>query len=77
MGKKEWTDEDVQAAIADAVRIVTEDRDKAAYLALHERFKDSGEPGKNPSGAPPPKDPADPAEPHKTKSLWWGDAGDE
>lgn len=76
MGKKEWTDEDVQTAISEAVRIVSEDRDKATYAALHERFGGSGEPPKESGGAPPAKEPADPAEPKKGKSLWWGDVED-
>jgi hypothetical protein len=73
---KEWTDEEVQAEIREAVRIVHEDRERATYQQLHERFgqkpSPSGDPkdGKNP---PPPKDGGDQPPTQKRKSLWWGE----
>ena len=82
---RKWTDEEVQAEIKAAVAIVTQDREKAQYLALHERYGSKDDPGKDPAKdgptPPPAKDGDPPPEPtEKKKSLWWGDAlgdGDE
>jgi len=73
--KREWTDEEVQAEIAAAVKIVAEDKERAQYLALHERFgakpDDSNQdPGKTP---PPAKDDPKPDDKPKKRSLWWGE----
>lgn len=79
---RKWTDEEVQAEIRAAVAIVTEDRERAQYAALHERFgKDPAkdDPAKDPAKdgpTPPPAKDGDP-EPEPTpvkRSLWWGDA---
>lgn len=73
---KEWTDEEVQAEIREAVRIVNEDRERATYKQLHERYgqkdgsKDKPEDGKQP---PPPKDDGGEPPAKKRRSLWWGD----
>lgn len=79
---REWTDEEVQAEIREAVRIVQEDKDRAAYKQLHERFGQAPTEPDNPKdnpGVPPQKD--NNGEPAKKgrKSLWWGNAleGDE
>lgn len=80
VSRKEWTDEDVQTEIREAVRIVHEDRERATYRQLHEKYgQDNGgtpdpKDGKNP---PPPKE--EPTEPEKKKrrSLYWGDRLDE
>lgn len=83
---RKWTDEEVQKEIRDAVAIVAQDRERAQYLALHERYgsKDDsgkGDPPKDGPTPPPAKDGDPPPEPtEKKKSLWWGDAledGDE
>jgi hypothetical protein len=71
MGAKEWTDEEVQAEIREAVHIVREDR--------FEKFVRGKVGGATPPAGgptPPPGKPGDPpAEPKpKRKALWWGDA---
>jgi hypothetical protein len=69
------TDE-AKAEIAEAVRIVREDR-----FEKYVRDKLGGTPPENsgtPGGPPPPKDPTDPANvPPKKAGIWWGDALDE
>ena len=80
---RKWTDEEVQAEIRTAVAMVAEDRDRAHYKTLHERFGDkpAGDPPKDGPTPPPAKDGDPTPEPtEKKKSLWWGDAlgdGDE
>jgi hypothetical protein len=75
---RKWTDEEVQAEIKAAVAIVNEDRERATYQTLHERFGTNNDPG-NDSGnggppAPPKKDAdADPEPTAPKKGLWWGD----
>jgi len=68
---KEWSDEEVQAAISDAVRIVREDRFEAFVRGRVSPPNDdngganpppSGGSNPDPNGAPP-----------KRKSLWWGE----
>ena len=72
--KKEWTDEDIQNEIKEAVRIVSEDRDRVRYNELHSRFGNAEPPKPGSGEAPPPKtEDADPAEAKKSKSLWWGE----
>jgi len=72
MPKREWTDDEVKAEIAAAVKIVAEDRERATYAELHGKYgapvnpEDKGD-GKTP---PPAKDKED-DKPPKT-SLWWG-----
>ena len=70
---KEWTDEEVSSAIAEAVRIVREDRFETfvrSRIAPPDPDKDKPktDPG-NPGGNPPIGDGA----PKKAKSLWWGE----
>lgn len=84
MGKK-WTDEEVQQEIKDAVRIVNEDREKASYAQLHEKY---GKPASDDSGGsdggsgsddktPPKKEgETDPDLGKSKKSLWWGEMSD-
>jgi hypothetical protein len=72
--KKEWTDEEVRAEIAAAVKIVAEDRERAQYKSLHERF---GEKAAPPEGEKtPPKKETPEGEsgkaPEKTKRIFWG-----
>jgi len=81
---KKWTDEEVQAEIREAVKIVSEDRERARYAQLHEKYgKGSGDgsgdsdSGNNGDGKTPPKKDGEP-EPDldgggKRKSLWWGE----
>ena len=80
MPKREWTDEEVQEEIRNAVKIVAEDREKAQYLELHSRFGPKpddppADPGKTPPPAKdtPPKDDDKP----KRRSLWWGERTEE
>jgi hypothetical protein len=70
MGAKEWSDEEVQAAIKEAVHIVREDR--------FEKFVRGKVGGATPppgGPTPPPGKPGDPpADPlPKRKSIWWGE----
>jgi len=75
---KEWTDEEVQALISDSVKIVAEDRERAQYQALHERFGAKPEDSKDDGKTPPPKKDDKPEDPKpKKKSLWWGETDDE
>jgi len=71
---REWTDDEVKAEIAAAVRIVAEDRERAEYTRLHEKYKP--DPDTDPAGngkTPPPKKDGDDGEPPKPKrGLWWG-----
>jgi hypothetical protein len=74
--KKQWTDAEVQAEIAAAVKIVAEDREKAHYHTLHSKY--GGEPPTPPEGdkTPPKKEPNPEGEsgngPEKTRSIFWG-----
>lgn len=76
---KEWTDEEVTAEIREAVRIVNEDRERATYAQLHERYGQKPPPEGDPKdgkNTPPPKtDGTEP--PKKRRSIWWGDRLDE
>jgi len=85
MPKKEWTDEEVKAEIAAAVKIVNDDREKAEYDRLHGKYGqspsgDSGNPTGDGPAAPPKKEGegesnVDPSA--KKRGLWWGEALDE
>jgi hypothetical protein len=73
---REWTDEEVKAEIAAAVKIVAEDREKATYANLHSKYGDKegnpNSPPKKEEGAPP-----SPENMPKKKSLWWGESAEE
>jgi hypothetical protein len=75
MGSKEWNDDEVKAEIADAVRIVHEDREKQTYNSLHEKYgrtpESDPQDGKN--GPPPKKDAPEGDTPKKRRSLYWGE----
>lgn len=79
MTNRKWTDDEVKAEIAAAVKIVNEDRERAAYTSLHAKYggsnptnDDGGNPNRPP--APPAKDPPDDDGGNAPKqSLWWGD----
>lgn len=79
MAKKEWTDEEVQAEIREAVRIVHEDRERATYQQLHERYGQkpppSGDPKDDKTPPPPKKDGEEP--PKKRRSIYWGERLEE
>lgn len=69
-----WTDDDVKAEIREAVRIVHEDRQRATYAELHERFGDKPRDPDDPK--PPPKEPTlDDVKPKR--SIWWGETSDD
>jgi len=79
---KEWTDDEVQAEIAEAVRIYGSDHHGARLARIEEtlakRFgnndTDDGGKDKDTEGKPPPaKDPKDSNATPK-KSIWWGEA---
>lgn len=78
---RDWTDDEIAAEIAKNVKIVAEDRERADYTRLHEKYKQTPEntpPGDGKAPPPPKADgsPGDPpAGPPKPKrSLWWGEA---
>jgi hypothetical protein len=70
---KEWNDDDVKAEIADAVRIVREDKFEAFVRgklpAPPNDPNNSGNAGNSGSG-----NPNDSGTTKKGKSLWWGDS---
>ena len=68
---REWTDEEVQKEIRDAVAIVREDRFEAFVRSTHTSNSDKDNPA-IPSANPGNNDPAPSAT--KKKSLWWGEA---
>ena len=72
--KKEWTDDEVKAEIAAAIKIVNEDRERASYKSLHEKY--GGEPPKPDGEKTPPKidkpEGEGGKEPEKTKRIFWG-----
>lgn len=70
---KEWNDDDVKAEIADAVRIVREDKFEAfvrGKLPAPPVDQNGGkdQPGNDGNGGG-----NDPTAPKAKKSLWWGD----
>jgi hypothetical protein len=79
MAGREWTDEEVQAEISAAVKMVAEDRERAEYNRLHGLYgakpdgDDKGD-GKTP---PPKKDDKKDGPPEgdgkKRRSVWWGE----
>lgn len=84
MANRKWTDDEVKAEIAAAVKIVNEDRERAAYNSLHAKYG-GGKPSGNDDDSDPKGPPAPPAkdspdgdgEKPKRKSLWWGDTLDD
>jgi hypothetical protein len=84
---KKWTDEEVQAEIRAAVQMVAEDRERARYASLHEKYGQQTDPGSSGNGGDPPGDDKTPPkkdedpEPDlgngKKRSLWWGEISDE
>ena len=84
---KKWTDDEVEAEIKRAVQIVSEDRERATYASLHEKYGKSGSGDPSGSGDDPNGDGKDPKkgegdpEPDldagKRRSLWWGEVSDE
>lgn len=63
---REWSDDDVRAEIAAAVKIVREDREKAEYQRLHGMYG-------APEGQPPVPPEKEPPEPVKKRGIWWGE----
>lgn len=67
---REWTDEEVQKEIREAVQIVREDRiDKMLRTKFGSSSNDPANPPTNPptsGGNPNPND-------KKKKSIWWGE----
>jgi hypothetical protein len=77
----DMTPEEIKAEIAEARRMVREDKILAGQKAIHEKlskhFPDeptSPEPPEGTPPAPPAGDP--PTDPPKKKGVWWGDAID-
>jgi len=76
---KEWTDEEVQKEISEAVQIVREDRiDTLIRNRLSAPPSNSDKPENNP---PPPSGSTNDGNggnpPVKRKSLWWGEIDDK
>lgn len=74
MGEKQWTDDEVKSEIADAVRIVREDKFEAfvrGKLPAPPDDKNGGN-GNPPSGQS--GNPGDPGSSSKKRSLWWGES---
>lgn len=71
---KEWTDDEVKSEIAEAIRIVREDRFEAF---VRSRVPSNNDPNSNP-GSPPPSNGGNPdangGGEKKRKSLWWGES---
>jgi len=75
MPNKEWTDEEVNAAIADAVRIVREDKFEAfvrGRVGTNSTNADGSNTSANDQGNGNSSDSGNGA-PKAKKSLWWGD----
>lgn len=78
------TPDEIRAEIAEARRIIREDKIISGHKALTERFDkhfppdpDGTSPSDPPEGTPPPPDPKPPApDRDKPRSKWWGDALD-
>lgn len=72
-------DPEIAAEIAEARRILREDKILSGQKAIHEKlskhFPDEPSPGnpEPPTGVPPAPDPKDPPQPQKKKGAWWGD----
>jgi hypothetical protein len=82
MTNRKWTDDEVKAEIREAVRIVTEDREKATYATLHEKYgnKDAPNPDDSKDGDKSKSPPRKEGEPEpdldrskQKRSLFWGD----
>ena len=82
MASKKWTDDEVKAEIREAVKIVNEDRERATYAQLHERYgkKDddnSSDSGNGDGSKTPPRKEGDPEsdldKSEQKRSLFWGD----
>ena len=70
---KEWNDEEVSAAIADAVRIVREDKFEAFVRGKLPAPPTDQNGGKDQSGNGGNGNGDNPGQSKKKKSLWWGD----
>lgn len=68
---KDWTDDEIKAAIKEAVDIVHEDRERAQYATLHERFGEKPPEGDGKNPPPPKKEEEPPPDPPATRSIWW------
>jgi hypothetical protein len=71
---KEWNDDDVKAEIADAVRIVREDKFEAFVRGKLPASSNDPNGGTGQSGNPGSGNPNDSGTTKKGKSLWWGDS---
>lgn len=80
---KKWTDEEVQAEIQAAVKIVAEDRERAEYARLHGKYgtesdNPNGDSGSDDGKTPPKKEgETEPSVETGRKSLWWGAVTDD
>jgi hypothetical protein len=79
---KEWTDEEVKQEIADAVRIVREDKFEGFVRQLVGRpagsvTVDDKDSGKGEVKSPPRGAPVEGATATKKRSLWWGELSNE
>lgn len=75
--RKEWTDEDVRAEIAEAVRIVAEDREKARYRELHGKYGSGDQPPADDGNGPKPPPAKDEPSKPKKRTLYWGERDED
>lgn len=66
---KEWTDEEVQKEISEAVQIVRADKIDAL---IRSRLSPQSNPENDDKGNPPPSGDDNNPSADKKKSLWWG-----
>lgn len=71
---REWTDEEVQKEIADAIAIVREDRFETFVRGRIGQADPDKNGGKDQSGNTGNGDGNDPNAPKKSRSLWWGES---
>jgi len=71
---KEWTDDDVKAEIADAVRIVREDKFEAFVRGKLPAQPTDPNGGNGQSGNAGDGSGNNPTAPKGKKSLWWGES---
>ena len=69
---KEWTDDEVQSEISEAVRIVREDKFEAFVRNRQSSQSDNQNGNGNPPSNNPPPPNGAPGSPPKKKSLFWG-----
>jgi hypothetical protein len=71
---KEWSDDEISAEIKRCHDIVREDRERAQYTTLHERFGKTETDTETEGKPPPAKETGPEGDPKpKKRSIWWGE----